>query len=321
MTDPSPPSAPAPEAARGPEGAPQTRSMAGIAIVALVLVPIFWGYNWVVMKRAMAFMGAFEFATWRFVPSSLILLGAMVVTRRPLWIRPMWPVIVGGILQTAANTALLLWALRFGPAGRSALLCYTMPFWVLAFAWPLLGERPSRAQAIAVVAAAVGMALVFAAGMGSVRNLASVALAVISGLCWGAGTVIAKWLLARKRVDSLSLAAWQMFFGGIAVWAIALLVPGRPTQWTPYLVFALIWEILPATALAWILWVALLRRIDAGVASLAILAAPVIGLVGGFVELGERPKGMEAAGLVLILVALVLVGPLAVRQARRAPGS
>jgi hypothetical protein len=43
--------------------------------------------------------------------------------------------------------------------------------------------------------------------------------------------------------------------------------------------------------------------------------------VGGFVELGERPKGMEAAGLVLILVALVLVGPLAVRQARRAPGS
>lgn len=318
MTDSSPSKAPAPVPAAG--HALGGRSLGGIAIVALVLVPIFWGYNWVVMKRAMEFMGAFEFATWRFVPSSLLLLGALVVTRRPLWIRPMWPVIVGGILQTAANTALLLWALRFGPAGRSALLCYTMPFWVLAFAWPLLGERPNRVQAIAVVAAAIGMALVFAAGMGSVRNLAAVALAAVSGLCWGAGTVIAKWLLVRKRVDSLSLAAWQMFFGGLVVWGIALLVPGQPAHWTPYLVGAVIWEILPATALSWILWVALLRRIEASVASLAILAAPIIGLVGGFIELGERPKGMEAIGLVLILVALVLVGPLAVRQARRAPG-
>ena len=53
----------------------------------------------------------------------------------------------------------------------------------------------------------------------------------------------------------------------------------RPASWSPYLVFAVLYEILPATAVAWVLWTALLRYVSAGVASLAILATPVVGLL------------------------------------------
>jgi drug/metabolite transporter (DMT)-like permease len=72
-----------------------------------------------------------------------------------------------GLLQTAGNTALSLWALRQGPAGRSALLCYTMPFWVVLLAWPTLSERPTQLQALALVAAGTGLALVFTGGAGT----------------------------------------------------------------------------------------------------------------------------------------------------------
>jgi drug/metabolite transporter (DMT)-like permease len=124
----------------------------------------------------------------------------------------------------------------------------------------------------------------------------------------------------RERADTVAVAAWQNVFGGAALVVAALLFPGRATTWSPYLIFAVGYEILPATAVAWLLWTVLLKHVSAGVASLAILAAPLIGLIASALQLGERPRGVEAAGLVLLVLALVLVGPLAVRQARRGTG-
>jgi drug/metabolite transporter (DMT)-like permease len=292
--------------------------MAWPALLALVLVPFIWGYNWVVMKSAMAYAGPFEFAAWRFVPAALLMFGVMAATGRPLRLRPLGPAVWAGILQTGVNTALSLFALRLGPAGRSALLCYTMPFWVVVLGWPILGERPGRIQVGALLFAGTGLALIFAGGSGAGGNLAAAALATASGLAWAWGAVLSRRLLAREKVDTLALSAWQNLFGGLALWAAALLFPGRPTVWSPYLVFAVLYEILPATAVAWLLWTALLKHVDAGVASLAILATPFLGLLSSAVQLGERPRGLEAVGLCCLFGALVLVGPLAVRQARRA---
>lgn len=292
------------------------RRTAWPALLALVLVPFIWGYNWVVMKSAMASMGPFEFAACRFIPAGLLMLGIMALTRRPLRVRPAGAVAWAGILQIGVNTALSLFALRTGPAGRSALLCYTMPFWVVVIGWPLLGERPGRVRGVALLLAAAGLGLVFLGGSGAGRNVAAAVLATGSGLAWAWGTVLTRRLLVRENLDPLTVAAWQNLLGGVALGVAALLFPGRPAGWTPYLVFAVVYEILPATAVAWFLWTALLKHVDAGVASLAILATPMLGLLLSAVQLGERPRGLEALGLCLLLAALVLVGPLAIRQAQ-----
>jgi len=290
------------------------------AVAALCVVPFVWGYNWVVMKSALSYIGPFEFAAWRFVPAGLLMLGLMAATRRPVMVRPLGAVAWAGILQTGVNTALSLFALRTGPAGRSALLCYTMPFWVVVLGWSILRERPGRLQAAALLAAAAGLALVFLGGSGAGGNLAAAALATGSGLAWAWGAVLTRRVLVRERADALAVAAWQNLFGGLALLAAALAFPGRAASWSPYLAFAVFYEILPATALAWLLWTVLLKHVSAGVASLAILATPLVGLLASALQLGERPRGLEAAGLGLLVVALVLVGPLAVRQARRGAG-
>lgn len=305
------------KAASKREMQPGAEQVAWPAVAALLLVPFIWGYNWVVMKSALAYVGPFEFAAWRFVPAGVLMLGSMAAVRRPLAVRPLGMVAWAGILQTGLNTALSLFALRTGPAGRSALLCYTMPFWVVVLGWPVLRERPGRLQGLALGAAAAGLAAIFAGGSGAGGNLAAAALATGSGLAWACGAVITRRLLVRDRADTLAVAAWQNLFGGLALLGAALFFPGRPTTWSPYLVFAVLYEILPATVVAWLLWTVLLKHVSAGVASLAILATPLIGLVASAAQLGERPHGLEAAGLGLLVVALVLVGPLAVRQARR----
>ncbi len=222
------------------------------------------------------------------------------------------------MLQTAGNIAFSLFALRSGPAGRTSLLCYTMPFWVVLLGWPLLRERPGRLQWAALALAAAGLG----AGLRGRRRARpgtwpAAVLAICSGLSWAGGTVLARRLLVREKVDTLALTAWQMLFGGLALWAGALAFPGRPTDWSPYLVFAVLYEVLPATALAWLLWTALLKHVDAGVASLAILAAPLLGLLGerrwswASGRAGSRRSGWRCSS-----PALLLVGPLAIRQAR-----
>jgi drug/metabolite transporter (DMT)-like permease len=298
---------------------PPTGRSSGAAwtLAALLLVPFLWGYNWVVMKSALAYMGPFAFAAWRFVPAGVLLVGVLAVFQRRRLPRPSWALAWGGILQAGLNTVLSLLALRQGPAGRAALLCYTMPFWVVALGWPLLRERPGRLQALALGAAGAGLALVFLAGAGAAGNVRAAALATGAGLAWALGAIVTRRLLVRERADALGVAAWQLFFGGVALWVAALLVPERPAEWAPYLAFAVAYEVLPATAIAWVLWTALLRHVSAGVAGLAILSTPLVGLLASAVELGERPRGLEAAGLGLLVVALALVGPLAVRQSRR----
>ncbi len=285
-------------------------------IAVLVCVPVFWGYNWVVMKKALAYTGPFQFAAWRFLLGSAVLFAAMAVMRRPFRVRPVSGVIWVGLLQTGANTGFIMWALLGGPAGRAALLSYTMPFWVLLMAWPLLGERPTRLQGIATGTAMAGIGLIVFASAASQRGDAAV-LALLAGLTWAGGTVVARKLLTREGCDTLALTTWQMLVGGLALEVAALIAPGRPTVWTPAFLLLLAYEVLPATALAWLLWLRLLGRVEASVAGLAILAAPVIGLLSSMLEMGERPALAEAVGMGLMVLALVLVGPLALRQLHR----
>jgi drug/metabolite transporter (DMT)-like permease len=297
--------------------APDTAARRNLwAVLLLAVLPLVFGYNWVVMKRAMDYIGPFEFAAWRFILGSAVLFGVLAARRRPLAVRPLGPVLAVGLFQYTINMGLVLWALRGGPAGRGAILNYAMPLWVVLMAWPLLRERPSRPQWIALGSAAAGIVLLFASKGTQGRPLPAV-LALVSGLFWAGGAVLSKRLLARQRMDPLALTAWQMLFGGAALAVAALLMPGRPTQWThPYFIFAFIWEVLPATAMGWYLWTILLKRVDAGVAGIAVLSAPVVGILAAAVELREIPRGLEALGMGLIVLALVFVGPLAVRQVR-----
>jgi drug/metabolite transporter (DMT)-like permease len=296
---------------------PVSPSRQGVwAVWILVVLPLIWGYNWVVMKRAMDYIGPFEFAAWRFLLGSAVLFLILAALRRPLRVRPLGPLALVGFFQYAANMGLVLWALRGGPAGRSALLNYAMPLWAVLLAWPLLKERPRRPQVIALGAALAGIVLLFAAKGTQGRHQAAL-LALASGLSWAIGAVLSRRLLSRSQADPMAVTAWQMLFGGAALAIAAFCVPGRPTQWTqPYFIFAFIWQVLPATALGWFLWTVLLKRVDAGVAGLAVLSAPLVGILASALELREIPRGLEALGMGLVVLALVFVGPMAVRQMR-----
>lgn len=284
-----------------------------LAVAALVLLSFLWGYNWVVMKQVIRYVDPFDFSALRALLGALSLFVALVALRRPLKVTAFREVALLGLLQTATFTGLVQLALVFGGAGKTAVLVYTMPFWLAPLSYLALGERVSPAHWRSIGLAAVGLVLILDPGAlhGSLRGSL---LALAAGLAWAVATIVAKRLRQRHAIDLLAMTAWQMLLGALPLCLVALTLPSRPIDATPYFIGALAYNAVPATALAWLLWLYVLNHLPASVAGLSALGIPLIGVLAGWLELGERPSGTELSGMLLIGAALALLSLSALRQ-------
>lgn len=291
-----------------------SRKIAIRAFTALTLLTIIWGYNWVVMKSALAYAGAFQFAALRTVIGALCLFAVLILMHKPLRIKEIPTLILLGVLQTSGFTGLLIWALVEGGAGKTAVLTYTMPFWVMVLAWPMLGEKLRGLQWPAAILSTMGMLFILdPLHLGT--DTFSMFLAVLSGVFWALSVIVAKKLHQRSpSLDLLSLTAWQMLFGSIPLVVAALIIPAPPIQWTPYFIGAVIFNSVFCNALAWVLWLYALQRLSAGVASMSSMLAPVIGVMAAWVQLNEVPVLTESVGMALIAASLVIISIISIRK-------
>src|SRR5690606_20390989 len=129
-------------------------------LAAFGLLGLLWGYNWVVMKLALRDAGPIDFAMLRVVLGTLITFALLPLLRVPLRPRHVGKTVLLGLFQTTGFVGLINWSLALGEAGKSAVLAYTMPFWVILLGWPFLGERLKGLQWPAVVLAFAGLVLV-----------------------------------------------------------------------------------------------------------------------------------------------------------------
>jgi len=99
--------------------------------VALIALSAIWGYNWVVMKECLRYSGALDFAALRTSMGAVGLFALLLWKRKPL--RPKeipWTIFLG-LLSTTGCIGFVTVALVSGGVGKTAILVYTMPFFVL----------------------------------------------------------------------------------------------------------------------------------------------------------------------------------------------
>ena len=273
------------------------------ALVALAILSLIWGFNWIVMKSVLAFVGPLTFSAMRYVFGTAVLFGVLALRGETLQPTPWRDTLLIGLAQTTGFQILVQFALISGGAGKTALLAYTMPFWVIPLAWALLGDRPGARQWLWIALAAAGLFLVLEPWRTQVSFLSAV-LALGGGVCWAIGTVLSKRLFQRAAISPLRLTAWQMLYGTVFIVALALCLHERATQWSPLLIGALVYNGVLSSGLAWALWLFIVQRLPANVAGLASLITPLVGVLCAWVLLKERPDAAEAAGIVVIGVAL-----------------
>lgn len=282
-----------------------------LPLAALALVALIWGYDWVPMKIGTQNAGPFTFAALITFIGAIALFAVMALLRRSLRPKAFWLTAAFGLLQTSAFWGLSMWALYSGGAGKTSVLVYTMPFWLLLIAWPVLGEPVRGLQWVSVVLALAGMVAVLE--VWNLHGLFSNLLAVGAGIVWAASSVLVKIIRKRHEVDPLSLLAWQNLLGSIPLIVVALITATGGPTWNASFVFALVFNVLPANALAWVLWLYVLHTLPTGTAGMASLSVPVVGVIAAWIQLGERPGVPEAVGMALIVAALSI---LTVREQR-----
>jgi drug/metabolite transporter (DMT)-like permease len=283
------------------------------AVIAMIVLVILWGYSWITSKIGLFYASPLDFSAIRVELGVVTLFIGLLWTRTSLKPRHWKALILIGFIQTAAFIILNTWALSEGGPGKTSVLVFTMPFWVLVFAWPALHERIHGLQWVSVALAAIG--LVFVLEPWEMQtSLFSKTLAVLAGMCWAIGVVYAKRLHGHTQVDALSFTFWQMLVGLIPILIAQLAFDHQPIVWSDTFIFAAIFNGVLATGGGWLTWLYVLQRLPAGTTSLSSLAIPVIAIISSWLQLGEEPGKAELIGMLLIGLALALLSYLSIRR-------
>ncbi|MCC6869632.1 MAG: EamA family transporter [Burkholderiales bacterium] len=290
---------------------PLAHAFAPIAVLALV-----WGCNWPILK-----IGVTEIAplTFRAITLPFAAAGLFVIVRmagerlaipRAWWGR----VVVLSLFNITGWNGFVLFGVQQLPAGRSAILAYTMPIWATLIAMAVLHEPLNRRKIVGLALGMLGMVVLLGDDLRQLRSLPVGALLILAAATsWAIGIVLLrKW---NPPIAQIALSAWMMLLGSLPLVAIAPLIDPSPLaglpHWSPGAWFAVVYNIVLAGTIANGAWFHLARSLPVAISSLSSLPVPVVGVFAGMLVLGERPGATEfvALGLVLASLAAVLFQP------------
>jgi drug/metabolite transporter (DMT)-like permease len=290
-------------AARPLVAPPPTSHRAGLL---LVLVILLWGINWPIIRLGLAVIPPLWFAAARLALGAACLWliqvfgsGIVAPTRQDL------PIIFSvGLLQFGAFLGLTHVAVQFVPPGRSAILAYTTPFWVVPLARFVLKERLTPSHRRALIFGAAGLAVLFnplAVDYGNGQVLLGNGLLLLAAMAWAFAIVHVR--AHRWRVPPSALIPWQMSLAAVAVGVVAsLLEPTPEIAWNARLLAVLAYNGPIASALCFWAFITINRALPAATTALASLGVPVVGVIAAAIVVGEPITLSNLVGLGLIVV-------------------
>ena len=281
------------------------------ALVLLGFVIVIWGINWPVMKFGLQTLPPFSFAAVRIILGAITLFAVLAVRGKlSLPKRPDISILASvGLGQIGAFLAFITLGLGHVNAGRSAILSYTTPIWVVPAAVILLGERMGVRTVLGLILGFIGIAALFNPwefDWSDRDALIGNGYLLLAAFAWGATILHVK--IHRWHSSALELAPWQLLVAAAPLTILALIF--ERGQWPPLdqatiLVLAFNGPI--STAFAVWAWLSVNRSLPAITSSLGSLGVPVVGLIASVIALGEPLDVASVAGLAFIVGGLVLV--------------
>jgi drug/metabolite transporter (DMT)-like permease len=284
------------------------------AILLLAVVIGAWGINWTVGKSVLHYLPPIWATALRTVPACVALWALCLASGRlTVPVKGDVPVILSvGVLHMVAFSVLASIGLQYLPAGRSVVLAYTTPLWVLPAARIFLGEVFTVRRATGLLLGGAGLVVLLQPAAVDWTNndvLLGHALILLAAACWAACIVYGR--AHRWITPPFLLLPWQTLLAGVIQLTLAFCMEGVPhIQWTLELVALLAYSSLIGTVLAYWAMNTVNRGLPASVTSMALLGVPVVGLLGSSVMLGERPDAilLLATGLIVAGVAVGTFG-------------
>jgi drug/metabolite transporter (DMT)-like permease len=281
----------------------------------LVVLTAAWGFNWPMIKLALAGMAPMHFRTLC-VAAGAVLLFAMAFAARLSMRVPAgeWKrLALIALFNITGWNVFAVYGVGLMASGRASILGYTMPVWgVLLSTW-ILREPFTGRRAVGVALGMAGMLLLLGAEFRAVQRAPAGALLMIgAAVSWAIGIVLVRrWPTA---MPTTSFAAWQFVVGGVPIVAIALFLEEGsfdPFRLAPGPLIGVAYNMFVAFGFCYWAFTKIAQSAPVGVTSLSSLMVPVVGVFSGALVLGETPRWSDYAALVLVVgsLATVLIPP------------
>ncbi len=278
-------------------------------LVLLVFLTLAWGLNWPVMKfgvqayppvlfRAICIAGGLV-ALWTYARAT----GVSLAVPAGKW---------GTLLRLAIPNAitwhlLVIIALRMLPAGRSSILGYTMPVWVVIAGVLFFHERPTKRQSFGVLCAFAGMVLLLSSELSTIAGSPQATLLILAAAAaWGYGTHLLRREL--REMPTLALTFWMLALTLVAMLTVTVIFERdswrlpNAGEWA-----SIVYNMVLAIAFCHAAWSHLARTLPPVASSLSVMMIPVLGVFSSMWLLGESPFWQDYVALVLIVIAMAVV--------------
>lgn len=268
-----------------------------------------WGGMYVVSKVVLEIIPPFALVSIRLLLGALTLLIVLLLRGVPNIPRKQVLHILGvGFVGYGISLSLQFLGTKMSTAANGSLVTSATPAFVLIFAALLLKERITPLRLTSLVLATLGVIAVIdprSAQLNPELFLGNLSL-IGAAITWALYSV-----LVRKATQSLDVLPFSLiaFLGGLPVtvpmsaWELTTI---GISEITIGVIGGILFLGVISTALAMVLWNTAFAFVDASLASLTFFAQPVVGILLGWLFLGERITPLFLVGGFLIGLGLII---------------
>jgi drug/metabolite transporter (DMT)-like permease len=279
---------------------------------ALFLFIVFsWGLAWPVNKIGLDYMSPLWYTSARLIVGTLSMFLVVIALKKFSLPRVSeFPLIVMiGLFQIGIYILLTNIGLEYLPAGRSSLLAYTTPLWVMPIATLFFKEKSGLLRWTGFMLAIVGLVILVSPwelDWSDTHILIGTGALLLASLCWAISMLCARYMKWTK--SPLELIPWQLLTGAIPVLIFAWIKePAISVQWNMPLTLSLVYTGIIVTGVSYWCGVIINKELPTIVVSLGFLIVPLFSFAISAVFLHEKINLPTAIAMTLILVGLMFV--------------
>ena len=284
----------------------------GRALIAWLLVCVFWGSTYLAIKIGVGVLPPFLFAGLRFVAAGALLgAGALAFgDRLPRRFADWQRAGLAGVLLLAGGNAFVVWAEQYTPSGVTSVFVVTVALWMAFFDAVIPGGSGALGWRVVLglLAGFLGTALLVGANPREIlaADLRGPFALTSASVFWSLGSIYAK--RHPTQASPYMTAAIQMIAGGVVVTLVGTGL-GEWAHWhlTGRGALAFGYLIVFGSIVGYSAYGYALRHASATIVGTYAYVNPVIAVLLGWLLLDERVTGRMLAAIGLILAAVVWI--------------
>jgi O-acetylserine/cysteine efflux transporter len=275
-----------------------------------IVAAAIWGFNFVVLKVALADLPPILLTALRFLLSCIPIL-FLAKPKGMRWVQ----LVAFGLTTFLGQYVFLFIAMQQGmPAGLSSITMQLQVFITILLSVAFLGERLDVRQIIGVSLAFIGLCTIATTvGEGTSIPLLAMLFIVLAATSWAFGNMIVKQAGSAAGFATLAGVAWASLPAIVPAFVLSYAFEG-PERWLAswhnlhiLTIGAVAYLVVLSTWFCFSIWSMLLSRYPAGTAAPFALLVPVFGMLSGYVMLDEVPTSPRLLGAAMIFTGLVII--------------